>query len=299
MQHRDVLGLSPEGFHRIAYTEWGEASESSRTTICVHGLTRNRRDFDFLATYLSQRKFHVFCPDIVGRGDSDWLVNPSYYTYEQYLADMNNLIARTNKPEIDWIGTSMGGLIGMALAALPKSPIKRLVLNDVGPQIPTEAIARLASFAGKDPDFASFDEAKRYFQRIYNTFGPLSDEEWHHLTKYSIRQVTQNHFVAKIDHRVKIASAQNKLTLKSFLHPFKALEGFLFDVDLWDLWQKVQCPVLVIHGKLSDLLLPETITKMQDLHADTTVIEIDHTGHAPTLYSSEQHQLIHQWLVKK
>ncbi len=126
MQKKYYLGLSEEGFHRIAYLEWGEKNLSKSPIICAHGLTRNSHDFDSLANYLSQTGYHIFCPDVVGRGDSDWLKNPMYYTYEQYLADMNAMISRIGTTELNWIGTSMGGLLGMVLASMPKTPIKKI-----------------------------------------------------------------------------------------------------------------------------------------------------------------------------
>jgi pimeloyl-ACP methyl ester carboxylesterase len=291
------LGLSEDGFHRVAYTEWGEENNAKTPIICVHGLTRNGSDFDSLAEYLSKFGCHIFCPDIVGRGDSDWLMNPLHYTYEQYIADMNALIARTAASAIDWIGTSMGGLIGMILASLPKSPIRRLVLNDVGPQIPVSAISRLAKYAGKDPDFSSIEDAKNYFKVIYAEFGQLSEAEWQRFAENSVREVAPGKFVSKLDHRIKQAPAKSKLAWKLLLNPHKALEGTLFDVDLWDIWRKVTCPVLVIHGSRSDLLLPDIITKMKIIHPRTDVLEIPNAGHAPLLQDPMQQEVIYHWLT--
>jgi pimeloyl-ACP methyl ester carboxylesterase len=290
------MGLSEEGFHRVAYTEWGSSGDNRNPIICVHGLTRNGRDFDALADYLSNQGRHLFCPDIVGRGDSDWLKDPLHYTYEQYIADMNALIARTQARQIDWIGTSMGGLIGMIMASLPNSPIRRLVMNDVGPQIPVKAISRLSKYAGKDPEFSSIEEAKKYLRTIYADFGSLTDEQWHKFTETSIRETSPGKFSTKIDHGIKRSPAKSKLAWKILLNPHKALEGTLFDVDLWQLWRKVTCPVLVIHGARSDLLLPDIIRKMQSLHANMEVLEVPDAGHAPALQNPEQLEAIHQWL---
>lgn len=289
-----ILGLSEEGFHRIAYTEWG--IPNPKPILCIHGLTRNGRDFDALARYLSERQNQVFCPDIVGRGDSDWLKNPLHYTYEQYIADMNAMIARMGAKSIDVIGTSMGGLIGMIMASFPNSPVRKLVLNDIGPQIPVKAIARLSQYAGKDPEFNSKEEAVNYFKSIYADFGNLSDAEWEEFTHISIREIGSGRYTTKLDQGIKRSQAKSKLAWKLLLSPHKALEGTLFDVDLWQIWRKVTCPVLVIHGKKSDLLLPNIIQKMQAIHPQTEVLEIEDAGHAPALLHPSQHAAIEAWL---
>lgn len=294
-----VLGLSEEGFHRIAYTEWGIENHSSVPVICVHGLTRNSRDFDSLASYLMKYNHLVFCPDIVGRGDSDWLKNPLHYTYEQYVADMNALIARTQAKRVDWIGTSMGGIIGMYLAAQTHSPIRKLILNDVGPQISVSALSRLAKYAGREPHFVSIDEAKNYFKRIYADFGDLSDAEWQKFTEDSVREVSPNVYVTKLDQGIKIAQAKSKFAWKALMHPMKALEGTLFDVNLWDIFRKIKCPVLVIHGQKSDILVPATIQKMKAIHPDTELLTVQNAGHAPALLKEEQHVFITEWLNRE
>ena len=146
MRESYVLGLSQTGFHRIAYTEWGDA-DNPRVLICAHGLSRNGRDFDALAEAMS-RDYRVLCPDFVGRGKSDWLQNKAGYGYPQYLSDMSVLIARTGAEQVDWVGTSMGGITGMFIAAQPKSPIRKMVINDVGPHIPMAALERIGAYVG-------------------------------------------------------------------------------------------------------------------------------------------------------
>lgn len=291
-------GLSEEGFHRVAFTEWGRAINSSIPIICVHGLTRNGRDFDALAQFLAERGKHVFCPDIVGRGDSDRLRIPLHYTYEQYMLDMNTMIARTGATSIDWIGTSMGGLIGMILAAQPNSPIRRLILNDVGPQIPVKGLQRLARYVGREPTFSSLDEATLYFKTIYSEIGDLPESEWRKLAETSVNEVAPGHFVSKLDKGVLLSQAKSKIAWRALLHPQKALEGTFFDIDLWHIWRKITCPVLVVHGKQSDLLLPEIVAKMRDIHADTEVLEIPDAGHAPALFRAAEHEFIYEWLAR-
>lgn len=295
MKNDFFLGLSEEGFHRIAYRIWGQATDLP-SVICVHGLTRNKHDFDALGEYLAQQGRQVFCPDIVGRGDSDWLNKPEHYTYEQYMADMNVLIALTGRAQVDWIGTSMGGLIGMVLASLPKTPIRRLILNDIGPQVPTKGLIRLSQYAGKDPTFSSLDEAKAYFKSIYTDFGHLTEAQWQTLTENSVRATASGKWISKLDPGVKLGTSKSKLAWQSMMHPIKALEGVLFDIDLWYIWRKVTCPVLVLHGKKSDILLPDIIAKMQSIHPQTEVIEIADAGHAPALLDPLQLEQINQWL---
>src|SRR5260221_3599273 len=195
-RHDHLLGLSPTGFHKVAYVDWRRDSLAGangtenrpKTVVCVHGLTRNSRDFDQLAATLVSTQFErVVCPDIVGRGSSDWLTDPAQYGYPQYLADMNALIARLNVPSVDWIGTSMGGLIGMSLAALPNSPIRRLVLNDVGPVISKAALQRIADYVGLDYRFSSLNALERHLRKIHAPFGPLTDAQWQLMAQYSQR----------------------------------------------------------------------------------------------------------------
>lgn len=299
MEKDYFLGLSEEGFHKVSYFEWGKSSHDETPIICVHGLTRNAHDFDHLAHYLELQGKHVYCPDIVGRGDSDWLKNPTHYTYEQYLNDMNAMIARTGAEKVDWIGTSMGGLIGMILASMPNSPIRRLILNDIGPQVSVKGLQRLMKYAGRDPEFTDLDEATRYFKVIYEDFGVLSDEQWRHLAETSLREITPGRFISKVDQGVKLSSAKSKIAWRAILHPHKALEGTFFDIDLWHIWRNVHIPVMVIHGEKSDILLPRTIEKMHQLHPrDMAVLQIANAGHAPALMDAREHELIYNWLAK-
>ncbi|MBA3537778.1 MAG: alpha/beta hydrolase [Tatlockia sp.] len=297
MKQNFILCASKQGYHRVAYTEWGEADGDSSAVICVHGLTRNSRDFDALGQFLGENGHHVFCPDIVGRGDSSWLKNPHDYTFKRYLMDMNILIGRTAAAKIDWIGTSMGGIIGMMMAALPDSPIRRLVLNDVGPQVPIHALWRLAKYTAKEPEFKSKEEAKVYFKEIYADFGNLTEEQWEHFTKHSIRERSPGLFISKFDPGIHELKLKWQSVKELFYSPHKALEGVLFDIDLWSYWQNISCPVLVIRGKHSDLLLPEHIKKMKRGHPNVDVYEVDDAGHAPALLELEQHKKITDWLA--
>jgi len=289
------LGLSEEGFHQIAYTEWGMES-SQPPIICLHGLTRNSRDFDTLATRLSYLGRHVFCPDLVGRGESSWLKNPLHYSFEQYMADMNAMIVRTGAKQVDWVGTSLGGLIGMFLAAMPNTPIRRLILNDVGAQISSKGVMRLANFAGLDPSFRSIEEAKNYYKRVMTEVGELTDEDWQRIAENSVREVTPGKFISKTDPNIRMSHAKSKVAWQAIMHPLKTLEGSLFDMDWWNIWRKVTCPTLIMHGEKSDILLPSVIQKMRVIHPATEVITISNVGHAPALIHPEQHETIYNWL---
>lgn len=297
MKQNYVLGISPEGFHNIAYTEWGNWSTQFPATFCVHGLTRNGRDFDDLANYLSNRGRYVLCPDVVGRGESSWFKNPSHYNFPQYVSDMNALIARANAHSIDWVGTSMGGIIGMMLAALPNTPIRKLVINDIGPQIPLTGLKRLGKYAGTNPIFTSMEEAKNYCKINYADFGVLSEEQWTAFTEHSVRQTAPNLYTFKVDPGIRHSKSKSQWFNEFIHHPLKALEGIFYDVDLWSVWHQIRCPVLVIHGKKSDLLTTEIILKMRQSHPNVEVYEIENAGHAPALLESKNHEVIYEWLL--
>lgn len=280
MKTGSFLGLGARGFHRLCYTEWGSV-DAPRTVLCVHGLTRNGRDFDRLANALSQH-WRVVCPDVVGRGRSDWLADAAGYGYPQYLADMTALIARLDVTGLDWVGTSMGGLIGMMLAAQPNSPIRRLVLNDVGPLVPKAAIERIAGYVGLDPRFDSIGDLETYLRKVHAPFGALTDADWRHLSLQGYRRLEDGRFALAYDPAIGQA--------------FKLAR--IDDVDLWAVWDAISCPVLVLRGASSDLLLPETAAEMSRRGPEASVVEIAETGHAPALMSAEQIAIVRDWLAK-
>lgn len=287
MQQRSYLSLGPSGFHRIAYTEWGQ-QQNPHTVVCMHGLTRNGRDFDSLADRL-QGRCRVLCPDAPGRGSSDWLPQAAQYTYAQYTADAAALIARASAPlaeageeapwTLDWVGTSMGGLIGMMLASMPNTPVKRLVLNDVGPEVPASALNRLGDYVGKDPVFRTLDEFEAYLRDVHAPFGPLSDAQWRHLAEHSHR-LEDGTYRSNYDPSIGEAFAQ----------PLSE------NVDLWTLWERVSIPVLVLRGAESDLLTRETVARMQAGKPDLEVAEFRRVGHAPALMDEEQIGVIEAFL---
>jgi pimeloyl-ACP methyl ester carboxylesterase len=246
--------------------------------LCVHGLTRNGRDFDVLADALS-RRWRVVCPDVPGRGESEWLSHGEDYGYPLYLADMAMLIARLDVAEIDWVGTSMGGLIGMMLAAQPGSPIRRLVVNDIGPLIAKEGLERIATYVGEDPSFPDLAALEAYQRKVAASFGALTDAQWHHLAEHGHRRKPDGTFGRAYDPRIAEA--------------FKEVEG---DIDLWPVWDAVRAPTLVLRGADTDLLRAEDAAAMTQRGPKARLVEFAGIGHAPALMAPDQIAAIEHFL---
>jgi pimeloyl-ACP methyl ester carboxylesterase len=279
-----VRCLSPSGLHKMAYWEWAGPRPGAPVLVCVHGLSRQGRDFDVLAARLS-RHYRVVCPDVVGRGRSSWLRNPAGYGVPTYVADMVTLLARLDVEQVDWVGTSMGGLIGMGLACLPDSPIRRLVLNDVGPAIRFEAIERIRGYLGKAPRFASVAEGEAYLRSISEGFGPHTDAEWSALNAPMFVPEGAEwrlHYDPAI--AVPIAAATPEI----------AAAG---EAMLWAAWDATGCPSLLIRGAESDLLTPETAAAMTQRGPKARLVEIPGVGHAPTLLREAQIAPIEEFLL--
>ena len=269
---RTVSCVSPCGLHRMAYTEWG-AADNPRVLICVHGLSRNGRAVDVLAQALAA-DYRVICPDIVGRGRSDWLRDAANYGIAQYVADMIVLIARLNVDSVAWLGTSMGGLIGMVLASLEGTPISRLLLNDVGPVIAAESIKRIGDYIGRTPRFESFADAEQYIRRVSAPFGRLTDEQWRHLTESSVRQRADGGFELRFD-AAGIAESFRRATTAG-------------EIDLWPIYERIACPTLVVRGAESDLLSRETAQAMAGRGPRPQLVEVPGVGHAPMFMDEAQ-----------
>jgi pimeloyl-ACP methyl ester carboxylesterase len=278
---RSLNVLGPHGFTEIAYTEWGDAD---RTAICVHGLTRNSHDFDDLAEALAARGWRVLCPDMPGRGRSAWLDDPAGYGYVLYLAASAALIARSGAARVAWVGTSMGGIIGMMLAAQPNTPLQSLVLNDVGALIPAASVARLASYVGDAPDFADLAAVEAYLRRVHGPFGALTDQQWRHMATHGARPVEQGRLRLHYDPAIAL--------------PFKQQEAK--DVNLWPVWEKVACPTLIVRGAASDLLPRETADDMlgRARTKDVRLVEIAGCGHAPALMDAAQIAIVADFLER-
>ena len=262
--------LSHHGFHRVAYREWGHP-DSSRVVVCVHGLTRNGRDFDALASALSDR-FRVLCPDMPGRGDSEWLRDPNDYGFSTYLSVAAALLAHARAERVAWVGTSMGGLLGMILAAQPGTPVTRLVLDDVGPVIEPAALIRIASYVGLDPVFDSFEALEAHVREVSAPFGALSDEQWNALARSTARQTPDGRWRLKYDPGIAV--------------PFRTAAAP--SADLWGLWDAIRCPTLLLRGAESDLLSRQTAAAMQTRGPKAQLIEFAGIGHAPMLLTPDQ-----------
>ena len=278
-QHQ-VQCVSAGGLHRLAYTEWGDPGER-KVLVCVHGLTRCGRDFDALARTMAS-DYRVVCPDVPGRGLSGWLKNPMEYRVETYIADMVTLLARLDADSVHWLGTSMGGLIGMTLASLAETPLQKLVLNDVGPIVSAVSLARIGEYLGKAPQFPDFATAVQYVRAVSATFGAHSDAQWSTLTEHVVRRQPEGSYRMHYDPAIAV--------------PFSAAAPEK-DIELWPCYDAIRCPTLVIRGALSDLLKRETMEEMASRGPRAKTVEIAHVGHAPTLMHADQIAVVRDFLL--
>lgn len=265
-----------------------------QVVVCVHGLSRNSRDFDYLAAALAKQS-RVVCVDVVGRGDSDWLADKSEYRFTTYVNDAAMLIARVTPPDvpaqIDWVGTSMGGLIGMLLAAKAGSPIRRLVLNDVGAFIPWGAMYRLKGYVAGGTRFADTAAVEAYLREACAPFGPLSDEHWRHMAEHSAQEMEGGGYQLRYDPGIGDMMRGGQPDPELPLGP-----NYMSGIDLWAVWQEIRCPVLVLRGETSDVLSRETLARMQALKPETQVREFAGVGHAPALMSYDQIEAVRAFL---
>lgn len=280
--------ISPAGLHRMAYQEWGDP-ENTDVVVCVHGLTRVGDDFQDLARALSDR-FRIVCPDVVGRGRSSWLKNPMLYAVPQYASDMVTLIARLNVDRVKWVGTSMGGLIGMSLAALEQSPIERLVLNDVGAVLSGAALGRIAAYVGLNTEFASRSQAHGFLREVFAGFGPHSDEQWVRLLDPGLVNLPDGRVRLHYDPAIAEPFRQT--------YGAQALQGKPpQDLSLWSIYDPICCPTLLLRGAESDLLTHEVMQQMAQRGPRPQVIEFAGIGHAPTLMDDAQIKIVRDFLI--
>ena len=272
-----VLCLNGQGFHRMTYRQWG-SSDNERVLVCVHGLARNGRDFDDLAKALA-RDYRVICPDVVGRGESDWLPAGQTYAIPQYLSDMTTLLARLDVKQVDWLGTSMGGIIGMCLAAMPNSPIHNLIINDVGSFIPATALQRISGYLG-DRRFASLVEVEAFMRQTYTALKGINDDQWTHLARHGVRELEDGQLALHYDPAIAEAT--------------KAASGE--DIDLSLFWSALQCNLALIWGETSDILDAETVAKMREQKPDMALLSLPGIGHAPSLMEADQIHWVQDWL---
>ncbi len=282
-----VSCLDAAGLHRVAYWEWGDAG-NPRVLVCVHGLTRQGRDFDVLARALSSH-YRVICPDIAGRGESDWLTQPMEYVIPRYVADMVTVLARVNAETVHWVGTSMGGLIGMALASLSPGAIHRLVINDIGPAIEAAALTRIGGYVGVSQRWDTVEQAADYMWSNSRGFGPHTKDQWLALTRPMLRPVDiadgggfRAHYDPAIALPFRAATAES------------AAAG---EAALWRAYDAIACPTLLLRGAESDLLSEHTALAMTQRGPRASLVQFSGVGHAPTLVADDQVQAVREFLL--
>ena len=278
MQLRTLPLDGPFSDIELGYVDWGSPA-ALRVAVCVHGLTRNARDFDRLARALVERDFRVIAVDVVGRGRSSWLADPKGYVVPNYVGHLARFLELMSLGKVDWIGTSMGGIIGMGLAAAENAPIGRLVLNDIGPFVPREALLGIQSYLGLDLAFASMEEVEQHLRMVHSGFGRLADDEWRHLAEHGSRPDDKG-WRLHYDPAIRI--------------PYADLTGD--DIDLWAIWDRISCPTLVLRGEESTLLTEATAAEMQRRGPKAKLVVIPEAGHAPALMAAEQIATIVGWL---
>jgi pimeloyl-ACP methyl ester carboxylesterase len=278
-----VQCLNSRGLHRMAYWEWGDAANPN-VLVCVHGLTRQGRDFDTLAQAMSATH-RVICPDVVGRGHSERLPDAMAYGMPQYVADMVTLLARLNAGAVDWVGTSMGGVIGMLVASLKGSPLRRLVVNDIGPTIEPASMQRIGAYLGVPARWATLDEAADALWSVSQGFGPHTREQWLALSRPQLVQDAEGGYSPRYDPAIAL--------------PFKAVTPEMAaagEVLLWQAWDSLRLPTLLLRGAQSDLLSAATAGAMGERGPRARCVEFAGVGHAPMLVQPDQVAVVREFL---
>lgn len=279
-----VQCLDTQGLHRMAYWEWGDPA-NPKVLVCVHGLSRQGRDFDALAQAM-QGEYRVVCPDVVGRGQSDWLADPAGYQIPAYAADMVTLLARLNAGSVHWVGTSMGGLIGLVVSALKGSPVSRLVLNDVGAAVEFDALARIGTYLGAPARWKTVEEAADAYWAISQSFGPHTKEQWLALSRPMVKPDGDG-YVPHYDLNIAV--------------PFRAVTPEVAkagEAMIWAMYDSLRCRVMLLRGADSDLLSPATARAMTERGPKAELREFAGIGHAPMLNSADQIAVLREFLLR-
>jgi pimeloyl-ACP methyl ester carboxylesterase len=269
--------------YKLAYWQHGN-SNPNQIVLCVHGLTRNARDFDFLGTALAAN-YTVICPDMPGRGKSDWLKDTKLYNYDTYMAAVNALLQSLGNPSVHWIGTSLGGILGMRYAAEQPMAVSSLLLNDVGAVIPLEGLKRINEYVGICMNFAGREEAENYLRTIFAHFGISDSRHWHHLLEHSFQQLSNGEYQFAYD--------------PGILDPLRDQARLLTmteDLLLWGWWDVITAPILILRGEKSDILTKEIAAEMLARRPQAKQIVIPHVGHAPALMADSQIEIVQGWL---
>jgi len=267
--------------HNIFYKEWGEENNPN-VLVCVHGLTRNSGDFDYLNSKLEDH-YRIFCPDMPGRGQSDWLPKGEY-NYQLYMAEAAGMLARLGTPKLDWVGTSMGGFIGIMLAAMPNTPIRKLVLNDVGPIISKETQISIGKSVGNDDRFNTMEEVIVYLKKTYFAWEKMGEEHWVNVAKQSSRKLDNGTYALAYD--------------PAIIAPLKENLDTLQEVNVWPVFETIQVPMLLLHGAESTVLTMEDALEMKRRNKNLELVHCPGVGHAPSLMEDYQVKVIRDWLLK-
>lgn len=280
ISERDARSLSPAGFHKIHVTVHGRP-EARRAVLCLHGVTRNGRDFDLLAAELARDgSIRVICPDLVGRGRSDRLADPAFYHLGQYLTDMVVVLAALGVETVDVVGTSLGGVVGMMLAAQPGTPVRRLIVNDAGPALDRNGLDRIAAFASKPVVFDDLGALAAWLRYVLPGYGPITEEGWRRLASVSARRLPDGRLVHAHDPAIG--------------NGFR--RSLTDDIDLWSVWDAVTCPTLILRGERSDVLSADTAATMAARARAARVVTVPGVGHAPALMDERQIRLVRDFL---
>jgi pimeloyl-ACP methyl ester carboxylesterase len=267
------------GHHNLHYTEWGRRN-NRRTVVCAHGYSGNARDFDVLARVLAQDA-RVLCIDVAGRGESDWLASPLHYHFGQFVADIDSVLAHAGADEVDWVGTSMGGLLGMLMASRIASPVRRLVLNDIGAFLPMEALQQISRNLHAPTRFDSMGAVEAHLRHTHRDWGDISDAQYRHLAKHHARPTGDGGLRIHFDPQIT-----------RLIQPFPLAPGIFF----WDTWYRVLCPALLIRGDRSEVLPLSVAETMMEVKPGTQLIEIPGAGHAPALMSPLETGIVREFL---
>lgn len=246
----------------------------------MHGYSGNARDFDFLARTLA-RDTRVVCPDLAGRGNSTWLASPFEYHFGRFLADIRALLDRLRIDEVDWVGTSMGGLLGLMLAAQAGTPIRRLVMNDVGAYLPLEALRHISANLQAPERFATLAEAEAHLRHTHRDWGDLTAAQWKHLAVHGTRRAEGGY---RLHYDPQLAWT---------LQPPPFTPGLHF----WSAWYRVRCPVLLLRGEASDVFPASVAATMQDIKPGTQVVELAGCGHAPSLMTPAHIAIVREFIA--
>ncbi len=282
---KTFLSLNSQGYHRIVYNDWGD--ENGRPLICVHGLTGNGHDFDFIAQDMTKHGIRLIAIDLPGRGRSDFLANPLDYNYTQYCHDLMALLAHLDlaRPAcVDWLGVSLGGLLGMKLAGMKDSPIARMILNDIGPEVPQPALDFIHMVIAQEYSFDTLGEMEKRMRETRGlSWGPVSDEQWHHMAEHNARALDDGCLTYGYD--PKIAKIfENEPT---------------GDTDLWPYWENTNAPIQLIHGAQSMILTTPIIERMRETYKGKGLdfVQFADCGHVPSLMHPHQIEIVRKWLL--